>query len=96
MDVICQMISYKEFELYEKLKKKSSSEQNTKYKKDGLLDMRYSANQKLFGKEYKKLVLLENRKYNNVCNFPSEYYRDEILNMTESELIDCFCKLYKN
>lgn len=84
------MISYKEFALYEKLKKKSTSDQNIKYKNDGSLDMRYSANQKLFGKEYKKLVLLENRKYNSVCDFPPKYYRDEILNMTENELVGLF------
>ena len=87
------MISYKEFRLYEKLKKKSSSEQNIKYKKDGSLDMRYSANLKLFGKEYKKLMLLENRKYNTVCDFPPESYRKEILEMTERELEDFFRKL---
>ena len=80
------MISYKEFRLYEKLKKKSDSDQNIKYKRDGTLDMRYSDNLKLFGREYKKSMIQENRKYNNVCDIPPEYFREEILKMTESEL----------
>tara|TARA_Y100000389_G_scaffold182441_1_gene199046 strand:+ start:1158 stop:1430 length:273 start_codon:yes stop_codon:yes gene_type:complete len=90
------MISYKEFRLYEKLKKKNSHEQNIKYKHNGSLDMRYSSSIKLFGKEYKKLMIQENRKYNNVCNFPHESYRQEILKMTESELVEYFCKDLKN
>lgn len=90
------MISYKEFHLYEKLKKKPGAEQNIKYKKDGSLDMRYSDNLILFGKEYKRLMLLENRKYNDVCDFPPESYRDGILKMTDNELVDSFCKKYKN
>mgnify|MGYP001246749718 CR=1 FL=1 len=81
------MISYKEFLLYEKLKKKYNNEQNIIYKKDGSLDMRYSDSKKLFAKEYKKLMLLENRKYNNISNVPSEYYRDEILKLTERDLL---------
>ena len=87
------MISYKELQLYEKLKQKSHDEQNIKYKKDGTLDMRYSSSRKLFGKEYKNLMIQENRKYNNICDFPPECYREEILKMTESELMNYFGKI---
>ena len=96
VNALSLMISYKEFRLYEKLKKKSDDEQNIKYKKDGSLDMRYSSSIKLFGKEYKKLMIQENRKYNNVCDFPPESYREEIINMTESELGKYFCKDFEN
>lgn len=84
------MISYKEFQFYEKIKEKYSSKENIKYKKDGSLDMRYSFNRKLFGKEYKNFMILENRKYNKVYDSPDKNYREEILKMTENEI----CKLF--
>lgn len=57
-----------------------------KHKKDGTLDMRYSENIQLFGKEYKKYLLKENRKYNIVYDGPYECYRSDILKLSEEDI----------
>ena len=64
-----------------------------KHKKDGTLDMRYRENIQLFGKEYKKYLLKENRKFNTVYDGPYECYRQDILNLTEEEIYDFNKKL---
>ena len=76
------MISSKEVKLYERFNKtfNLSNAPNLKRKKDGTLDMRYGENIKLFGKEYKRCLLIENRKYNNICNEEIFDYRKELLN----------------
>ena len=76
------MISSKEMKLYKDFNEKFDvlNAPNLKRKKDGTLDMRYGENIKLFGKEYKRCLLLENRKYNNICNEEIFDYRQELLN----------------
>tara|TARA_B100001996_G_C18282789_1_gene447630 strand:+ start:309 stop:557 length:249 start_codon:yes stop_codon:yes gene_type:complete len=75
------MISTKEHWLYEKIRNKYNSKNfpNLKYKKDGTLDMRYTENIRLFSKEYKNMLLLENRKYNDIYDGFVINYREELL-----------------
>jgi hypothetical protein len=89
------MISSKEKQVYDAMKEKYNSQNNPnmKYKKDGTLDMRYRENMKLFGEEYKKIMLRENRKYNHVCNDHCESYRKDILEMTEEEIVEVYNKI---
>jgi len=84
------MISSKENEVSEKLKQKYNLERapNMKYKKNGTLDMRYKENIKLFSEEYKKMMLTDNRKHNNIYRGPIECYRQDIIDMTEKELVE--------
>tara|TARA_B110001450_G_C17624819_1_gene482713 strand:- start:733 stop:1008 length:276 start_codon:yes stop_codon:yes gene_type:complete len=75
------MISSKEMKLYKRFNEtlNVSNAPKLKRKKDGTLDMRYGENLKLFGEEYKRYLLLENRKYNNICNKETFDYRQELL-----------------
>lgn len=88
------MISSKEKQVYDAMKEKYNSQKNPnmKYKKDGTLDMRYRENMKLFSQEYKKLMLRENRKHNNICNDNCKYYREDILILTEEEIVRFYNK----
>ena len=90
--IMRKMISSKELKLYDKLNKNSNLKKNIKYKKDGSLDMRYNMNKKIFREEYKNLILLENRKYNNISLLSEESYRTEILRLKEDELKNLFSK----
>ena len=64
-----------------------------KYKRDGTLDMRYSENVRLFGKEYKNFMLMENRNYNNICDSFVDSYREDIIHLTEKEIDDYYRKI---
>ena len=92
---IQKMISSKELRVHEKLKEKYNSKTapDMKYKRDGTLDMRYSENVRLFGKEYKNLLLMENRNYNNICDSFVDSYREDIINLTEKEIDDYYRKI---
>tara|TARA_Y100000389_G_scaffold153040_1_gene153176 strand:+ start:23917 stop:24177 length:261 start_codon:yes stop_codon:yes gene_type:complete len=58
-------------------------------RKNNTIDMRYKENIKLFSRKYKEKVLLENRKHNVVINNnKSTNYRDEIINLTENEIME--------
>lgn len=58
--------------------------------KNGELDFRYSVNRKIFRDEYKRCMLEENRKYNVINLGTTVNYRDEILNMSEEQLLNYF------
>ena len=86
-----RMISSKEHQVFERMNQKYiKSGSNLKFKKDGTLDMRYSQNIKLFCEEYKKMMLLENRKHNDICQEKSPQYRDDILKLSEKQLVDYY------
>lgn len=89
------MNSDKESALYEKFYKKYNvfKYPELKHKKNGTLDMRYGENARLFGVEYKKMMLIENRKHNDVCNSPDKHYREYILKMTEVDILECRNKI---
>lgn len=89
------MISCKEIKIYDVIEKKYNHKNypNMNYRKDGRLDMRYSENVKIFVKEYKKYMLIENRKYNNICNGPNDNYREDILKLTDKEILDFHKKI---
>ena len=58
-------------------------------RKNNTIDMRYKENIKIFSRKYKEKVLLENRKHNVVINNnKSTNYRDEIINLTENEIME--------
>ena len=87
------MNSDQESRLYENFNKKYNVYKfpELKHKKDGTLDMRYSENIRLFGEEYKKSILEENRKNNIVYDGPYECYRADILKMSEEQIL-CYNK----
>lgn len=59
-----------------------------KIKKNGEIDMRYNENIKIFSKKFKELLIFENRKHNNATVIKnSNNYRDEIINLSEEEII---------
>ena len=87
------MISSKELQVFERMNQKYiKNGSNLKLKKDGTLDMRYGENIKLFCQEYKKIMLLENRKYNDICQEKHSQYRDDILKLSEKQLADYYLK----
>lgn len=92
------MNSDQESQLYENFNKKYNVYRypELKHKKDGTLDMRYSENIRLFGEEYKKCILEENRKNNIVYDGPYECYRADILKMSEEQILCCNKKLKLN
>ena len=82
------MLSIRETELHEKINKQYNIYKfpQLKRKKNGLLDMRYNENIKIFSQEYKLNLLEENRKHNRIYDGPINCYRKDILKMTEREL----------
>ena len=84
------MISSEADQVVENVKRKNEGGLNLKYKKDGTLDMRYSKNVKMFREEYKSMLLLENRKHNNICHEINKEYRNDILNLSEEQLVKYF------
>jgi hypothetical protein len=38
-------------------------------------------------------MLIENRKYNNICNGPNDNYREDILKLTDKEILDFHKKI---
>tara|TARA_A100001011_G_C14314403_1_gene847204 strand:- start:4341 stop:4643 length:303 start_codon:yes stop_codon:yes gene_type:complete len=88
-----RMISSKEHQVFERMNQKYiKNGSNLKLKKDGTLDMRYGENIKLFCQEYKKIMLLENRKYNDICQEKQSQHRDDILKLSEKQFENYYLK----
>lgn len=86
------MISSKELEVHENLKKlyNAKNAPHMKYKKDGTLDMRYGENIRLYSNEYKKNLLMENRAHNDICEGRVDCYRKCLISLAESEIVEYF------
>lgn len=57
-----------------------------KFKSDGTLDLRYKMTKHLFREEFKKQILLENRRHNRINDKHEGNYRQEILDLDENDI----------
>lgn len=57
-----------------------------KIKTDGTLDLRYKMTKYLFREEFKKQILVENRRHNTINDKQEGNYRQEIIDLDENDI----------